>query len=185
MAESQAQTVQAQEPEAEVQPQVQAEPEAVPLDVELRERAELQLVSCYVGHQEYTVPIDAVQEVVRAVKPAQVPQAPSFVAGLVNLRGRVTPLVRLDVLLGLKRAEEETEAEDRFIIVCRRKGLQVGFLVRNVATMYRVEQRRIEWNLESRLGGTVELVTALMRKPDDSLVGILSIDRIVDRLLKR
>lgn len=156
----------------------------------LRQQESLQLVSFYVGHQEYTLPIEAVQEVVRAVKPTKVPEAPEYMAGMVNLRGRVTPLVRLDVMLGVERGKtgkdgEEDDGEDRFILVCIQGGLQVGLLVRRVATMYRVAQSSIEWNIESRLGGAVELVTALFRRDDDSLVGILSIDRVVERLLKR
>jgi len=173
----------------------QEAPEALPqtegqeLEDRLRQQEHLQLVSFYVGRHEYTLPIEAVQEVVRAVKPAKVPEAPDYLAGLVNLRGRVTPLVRLDVMLGVERGqsadEDHDDGEDHFIIVCSQGGLQVGLLVRRVATMYHVEQNAIEWNIESRLGGAVELVTALMRRQDDSLVGIVSIDRLVQRLLKR
>jgi len=166
-----------------------AEPE-LELEDQLRQQESLQLVSFYVGYQEYTLPIEAVQEVVRAVKPTKVPEAPAFMAGMVNLRGRVTPLVRLDELLGIERGRtgtdgEKDDGEDRFIIVCSQGGLQVGLQVRKVATMYRVAQSNIEWNIESRLGGAVELVTALMRRPDDSLVGIVSIDRVVERIMKR
>ncbi len=192
------------EPEPEVEAAVHAEgiaaPEAaealvpleeVPLERQLQKRDDLQLVSFFVARNEYTMPIQAVQEVVRAIKPTQVPEAPSHLAGLVNLRGRVTPVIRLDVLLGIERAEEEREriaageTVDKFIIVCRKRGLQVGLLVREVATMYRVSQDRIEWNIESIMGGNIEYVTALMRREDDILVGILSIDRIVEKLLKR
>lgn len=159
------------------------------LEDRLRQQNHLQLVSFYVGRHEYTLPIEAVQEVVRAVKPAKVPEAPDYLAGLVNLRGRVTPLVRPDVLLGVERGQsadqDHDDGEDHFIIVCSQGGLQVGLLVRRVATMYHVKQSDIEWNIESRLGGAVELVTALMRRQDDSLVGIVSIDRLVQRLLKR
>lgn len=167
--------------------------EKEPTDSDLQLRDSLQLVSFMVRHQEYTLPIDAVQEVVRAVKPTQVPEAPSYMAGLVNLRGRVTPLVKLDALLGIEQGKklvteegQPDDGEDKFIVVCRKKGLQVGLQVRQVTTMYRISQEKIEWNIESRLGGTQEqLVTALMRKDDDTLVGILSIDKIVERIMTR
>ncbi len=165
--------------------------EEVPLERELQQRDDIQLVSFYVGKHEYTLPIQAVQEVVRVVKPTQVPEAPPHMAGLVNLRGRVTPVIRMDVLLGVERDKDAVDREaagetvDKFIIVCRKKGLQVGLLVREVATMYRVPQERIEWNIESKIGGNIEFVTALMRRGDDTLVGILSMDRIVEKLLKR
>ena len=77
--------------------------EEVPLERKLQQQDELQLVSFFVGKYEYTMPIEAVQEVVRSIRPTQVPEAPEHLAGLVNLRGRVTPLVRLDELLGIER----------------------------------------------------------------------------------
>jgi purine-binding chemotaxis protein CheW len=165
--------------------------EEVPLERELQQCDDIQLVSLYVGKHEYTLPIQAVQEVVRVIKPTQVPEAPPHMAGLVNLRGRVTPVIRMDVLLGVERDQDTLDREaagetmDKFIIICRKKGLQVGLLVREVATMYRVTQDRIEWNIESKIGGNIELVTALLRREDDSLVGILSVDRVVEKLLKR
>lgn len=196
----------APEPEPAPEPEVEAGAEEVvapatgvelateeeaPLERELQQRDDIQLVSFYVGKHEYTLPIQAVQEVVRVVKPTQVPEAPPHMAGLVNLRGRVTPVIRMDVLLGVERDQDAVDREaagetvDKFIIVCRKKGLQVGLLVREVATMYRVPQERIEWNIESKIGGNIEFVTALMRRGDDTLVGILSMDRIVEKLLKR
>ncbi len=176
--------------EGQISPAAEPLAEELPLEQRLRRQSELQLVSFFVGKLEYTLPIEAVQEVVRAVKPTQVPEAPDFIAGLVNLRGRVTPLVHLDKLLNISRPDtddqdSEDDGSDKFIVVCRKKGLQVGFLVRELATMYRVPQERIEWNIESRLGGAVELVTALLRRQDDILVGILSIDRAIEKILKR
>lgn len=177
----------------ETVPETKAETEEQPLEERLRRQEYLQLVSFYVGQQEFTLPIEAVQEVVRAVKPTKVPEAPDYMAGLVNLRGRVTPLLRLETLLNARKpqaGQDETDeanglGANRFIIVCRGQGLQIGLLVREVATMYRTQQQNMEWNIETRLGGAAELVTALMRRQDDTLVSVLSIDRVVERILKR
>ena len=57
--------------------------------------------------------------------------------------------------------------------------------MREVATMYRVSPSRIEWNIESKLGGNIEFVTALLRRDDEILVGILSIDKLVEQILQR
>ena len=157
---------------------------------ELRREKQLQLVSFFLGGQEFTVPIQAVQEVVRAVPVTKLPETPEYFAGIVNLRGRVTPLVRLVTLLKPKsrrapaNGEGAGRGEERFIVVCRRKGLQVGLLVENMGTMYRVGQDVIEWNIEGRMGGTAEFVKALMRSGED-LIGVLSVDSIVDKLTRK
>jgi purine-binding chemotaxis protein CheW len=162
---------------------VEEEAEAEPtLDAELRSAAELQLVSFYIGEQEYTTPIQSVQEVVRYVEPTKLPETPSYLAGIVNLRGRVTPVLYLREML---KIPQQAEHGERFIIVCHSRGMQVGLLVDKVATMYRVRQDKIEWNIESRLGGDVEFVTALMKKDEDELVGVVSAEKIIDKVVAK
>ncbi|MGE4296865.1 MAG: chemotaxis protein CheW [Desulfovibrionaceae bacterium] len=150
------------------------------LEEQLKVQPELQLVSFFVQGQEFTIPINVVQEVIRFQQPTRLPLAPAFIPGVINLRGRVTPLVSLRYFLHGKSGEA---ARDDFIIVCSRKGLQMGLVISTVHTMYRVRQDMIDWGIESTLGANAELVSGLLQS-DDRLVGILSVDRIVDTILK-
>ncbi len=180
--EAREETIVAEQAEAELSAATAAQIEALDdLDALLTRESEIQLISFFLGAQEFTVPIQAVQEVIRFVEPTKFPEMPEYMAGVINLRGKVTPLVRLDSLLGKQRNEED---RDRFIIVCRRKGLQLGLIVRDMSSMYRASQKDLEWNIESRIGGGVELVSGLMRSGEE-LVGVISVDRIIQRLLKR
>lgn len=151
------------------------------LDVTLRSEPELQMVAFFLGEQEYTVPSVAVQEVIKFQPPTRLPAAPAYLAGIINLRGRVTPLVRLRDLLDIRATGAD---DDRFIVVCRRHGLQVGLMIERVHTMYRVPQGDIDWAIESHLGINVDFVSGLL-KAGDRLVGIISVDRIVESVLKR
>lgn len=144
----------------------------------LRTEPVVQLVSFFVDDREFTVPISAVQEVIRFMQPTKLPAAPEFLAGVINLRGRVTPLVRLHHLLGLAGSDED----NRFIVVCRRKGLQFGLMIQRMKTMHRVEQENIDWSVEAHLGVAAEFVAGLL-KQDGGLVGVLSVERIVDTIL--
>ncbi|WP_353117753.1 chemotaxis protein CheW [Nitratidesulfovibrio sp.] len=158
------------------------EPES--LDARLRNEPVLQMVGFFLGAQEFAVPTEAVQEVIKYAAPTRLPAAPSFVAGIVNLRGRVTPLVRLRELLGVYEGGDGGESEDKFIIVCRRRGLQMGMMIERVHTMYRVPQQDIDWAIESHLGISVDFVSGLL-KADERLVSIVSVDKILDCVLKR
>ncbi|MDY7002192.1 MAG: chemotaxis protein CheW [Thermodesulfobacteriota bacterium] len=148
---------------------------------QLKAETHVQLVGFYVDGQEFTVPMQFVQEVVRFLKPTKLPAAPSFISGIVNLRGRITPLVRLRELL-----EPGSEAgEDGFIVVCRSKGLQIGLMIQSLKTMYRIPQEDIEWGVEAQLGANVDYVAGLMKSREHGkLVGIISVDRIVEKVLK-
>ena len=160
------------------------EDEAESLDARLRNEPVLQMVGFFLGAQEFAVPTEAVQEVIKYAAPTRLPAAPSFVAGIVNLRGRVTPLVRLRELLGVYDGGDAAGSEDRFIIVCRRRGLQMGMMIERVHTMYRVPQQDIDWAIESHLGISVDFVSGLL-KADERLISIVSVDKILDCVLKR
>lgn len=168
--------------------------EAEALDARLRREPVLQMVGFFLGAQEFAVPTEAVQEVIKFSTPTRLPAAPSFVAGIVNLRGRVTPLVRLRELLGVPDGGDGSDgggestasagSEDKFIIVCRRRGLQMGMMIERVHTMYRVPQQDIDWAIESHLGVSVDFVSGLL-KAGERLVSIVSVDKILDCVLKR
>lgn len=164
-------------PVAAPAPAAPAEPD---MDEFLRREPELQLVSFFIGKQEFALPIIAIQEVIRFIAPTKLPEAPPFLAGIVNLRGRVTPLVSLRVLLDMT---DDGQA-DRFIIVCRHKGLQVGLMVTAVATMYRAPQEKMEWGLEQRIGIQSNFLAGLM-KAEGRLINILSVERLVARVMGR
>ncbi|MDR2161389.1 MAG: chemotaxis protein CheW [Desulfovibrio sp.] len=151
-----------------------------PLDKMLRNAPELQMVGFFLGRQEFTIPTVAVQEVIRAMPVSKLPAAPPMVAGVVNLRGKVTPLVHLRELL---EVDSQRLGEDRFIIVCRRQGLQLGMIIERVHTMYRVQQSDIDWGIEAHLGINVDFVAGLL-KLRDQLVGIVSVDRIIASIIK-
>ena len=150
-----------------------------PLEDALRSASELQMVGFFLGEQEFTVPTIAVQEVIRTMPVAKLPAAPPIVAGVINLRGKVTPLVRLRDLL---EVGSPRLTEDKFIIVCRRQGLQVGMIIERVHTMYHVRQEDIDWGIEQHLGINVDFVAGLL-KLRDQLVGIVSVDRIIASIL--
>lgn len=157
------------------------QPEEEALDSVLKRASELLMVGFYLGGQEFVVPTLAVQEVIRSSPPAKLPTAPSFVAGVINLRGKVTPLIRLRDMLDAASGEG---SEHQFIIVCRRRGLQFGLMIDKVHTMYRVPQEDIDWSIESHLGANVDFISGLLKLRDE-LVGIVSVDRVVEIVIQK
>lgn len=151
------------------------------LQEQLRSTEETQLVSFFLCGQEYALPISMVQEVITFVEPTKLPTAPRFIAGMINLRGRVTPLIRVDELLAVSARAEDQE---RFIVVCRHDALQIGLIVHAVATMYRVRTAEVEWNIETRLGVGNQHLAGLL-KLDEKLIGIIAVDQLVRTVLER
>jgi len=178
--------------QAQPQAQAQAQPvqaAATDRDAEvekdsLRQQEGLQLVSFLLDSREMALPIQCIQEVIRFVEPTKLPSAPAFVSGVINLRGKVTPLLNLRALVGQRGGAEGAGGKDRFIVVCRHKGLQVGLIVTAISTMYRPAAKDIEWNIEAQVGISSDFVSGLMKK-EDKLINILSIDHLVDKVIAR
>jgi len=75
---------------------------------------ELQLVVFDLSDEGYGVDISAVREIIRLQEITQVPRTPEFVEGVINLRGKVIPVIDLRKRFGLT---VEAESQDNRIVV--------------------------------------------------------------------
>lgn len=66
-----------------------------------------QVVIFALGKEEYGMPIEVVREITRLGEVRSIPQAPSYVRGLINLRGQAIPLIDLHVRFGLQAPNGE------------------------------------------------------------------------------
>lgn len=144
----------------------------------LKEEDEVQLVSFVVGDREYGLPIMVIQEVVKKVPVTLLPAAPRFMQGIINLRGRVTPVLDLRHLL-----HDGMGVQDKFVVICRHKGLQIGLAISAVRTMYRAYKQDMVWGVEAEVGVSSDFLLGLY-KNGEKLVNILSVDRLVEQILK-
>jgi len=72
----------------------------------------LQLVSFQLGPEEYAIDILGVQEIIRLVEITHVPNAPHFVEGVLNLRGKVIPIINFRMRLGLSSVEPTKDTQN-------------------------------------------------------------------------
>lgn len=101
----------------------------------------LQLVSFKVGGEEFGVDILKVQEINKMLKITKVPNAPDFVEGVVNLRGRIIPVIDLRKRLMIEEKKHDNKTR---IIVVDIKGNIVGFIVDEVNEVLRISKDVIE-----------------------------------------
>jgi purine-binding chemotaxis protein CheW len=100
-----------------------------------------ELISFRIGAQEFCVDIMAIREIRGWTAATALPQSPSFVRGVINLRGAVLPIVDLAARLGF----ESTEANDRNVIIVAQIGEQVvGLLVDAVSDILTITDDMIQ-----------------------------------------
>jgi purine-binding chemotaxis protein CheW len=110
--------------------------------VGLKGKAEqLQLVTFEVAQEEFAVDILAVHEINRMMELTRVPQSPPDVEGVINLRGKIIPVVDLRRRFGMP-ASEKTEA-NRIIVVEVHKRV-IGFIVDRVHEVLRIDASIVE-----------------------------------------
>ena len=127
---------------------------AVPHDVMSEGSGEvLQLVSFQLGPEEYAIDILGVQEIIRMVEITHVPNAPHFVEGVVNLRGKVIPIINLRTRLGVSSVEP---TKDTRIVVVEVGHLILGFIVDSVEEVLRLPEEFIEPPPSAGRGGAEE-----------------------------
>jgi purine-binding chemotaxis protein CheW len=102
---------------------------------------DIQVVIFRLGAEEFGVPIMSVQEIVRVPDVlTKVPKTPSFVEGVINLRGTVLPVVDQRRRLGLEAIERN---EGQRIMVYTLSGMRTGFIVDSVAEVLRIPKAQI------------------------------------------
>jgi purine-binding chemotaxis protein CheW len=101
-----------------------------------------QMVVFRLDREEFGVPIDSVQEIVRVPEElTHVPKAPGFVEGVINLRGAVLPVIDQRRRLGLPSLER---CEQQRIMVFLFDGVRTGFIVDSVVEVLKVPKSAIE-----------------------------------------
>ncbi|HON57227.1 MAG TPA: chemotaxis protein CheW [bacterium] len=100
-----------------------------------------QLVGFRLSNEEFGVPIIQVQEINRLESITKVPNAPSFIEGVSNLRGNVIPVICLRKRFSMP--EKENDDKTRLIIVDI-KGNKTGLIVDSVSEVLRMPKKNIE-----------------------------------------
>ncbi|MBL9164831.1 MAG: chemotaxis protein CheW [Planctomycetaceae bacterium] len=91
---------------------------------------ERQFATFYVGHMLLGVDIRIVQEINRQNEITQVPHAPDYVRGVINLRGDVATVVDLRTILGLPKSDSDRQSRN---LIVHHQGEAIGLLVDRIS----------------------------------------------------
>ncbi len=147
-------------------------------DAKTRSGDELQLVVFNIGKEEFGVEIMKVQEIIRMTSITGIPQAPDYIRGIINLRGRIIVVINLNVIMGMETQEQD---EDTRIIVANIDETVMGFIVDSVSEVIRLPEKNVEPApavIANKIG--TEYVMGV-GKMEDRLLILLDLDRILGK----
>lgn len=146
------------------------------IDEKNKESTELlQLVSFMIDKEEFGVNILYVQEINRFIQITKVPNAPDFVEGVINLRGRVIPVIDLRTKFNLKKKVQDNNTR---IIVVEVDGKVVGFIVDSVKEVLRIPENITEPPPELATGVNSDYIMAVA-KLEDRLITLLNLEKVL------
>lgn len=141
------------------------------------EETVMKYVTFFLGGEEYGLPISQVQEINRLGEITRVPNSPSHVMGVINLRGRIIPVIELKSRLEL--GETERDKANRIVVIDH--GARVlGLMVERVAQVLDIASGQIEEAPEEVLQQKKNYVRAV-GKLGDRMVILLDLEKVIRR----
>jgi purine-binding chemotaxis protein CheW len=148
------------------------------MDIETKAKEQdeiLQLVSFKVGNEEFAIDILKVNEIIRFMEITKMPNSPAHVEGIINLRGKVVPVVSLRIKMGLPAIENDSNSR---IIVVELHNKIIGFKVDAVYEVLRIPRSITETPPDLVSNVNSQYITSV-GKIDDRLLILLDIEKML------
>jgi purine-binding chemotaxis protein CheW len=135
----------------------------------------LQLVSFKIGNEEFGVEILIVHEIIKMLQITKIPNAPEFVEGIINLRGKIIPVIDLRTRLHMVKKDSD---KDSRIIVVEVENKTIGFIVDSVNEVIRIPVNVTEAPPELITGIDSEYIKSV-GKLDDRLLILIDLNKVL------
>ncbi len=137
-----------------------------------------ELTSFRIGEQEFCVDIMAVREIRGWTPATPLPQSPPFIAGVINLRGAVLPIMDLAARLGFASAVTSARS---VIIVVKVGERMVGLLVDAVSDILMITDDMIQVAPDVACDKVRSFVRGLI-SIDGRMISLIALDRLLPEL---
>jgi len=150
--------------------------------------ASVDVVEFQLGKEHYALDIKIAREIVEMMPITPLPRAPSYLAGIINLRGEITNIINLRDLLGLP---DSGESENRKIVVLMPEvagGSNVGIIVDDVHSVISVREDQIERINDSITSSISSYIKAIIKIGDaeraktENLIIWLDVQKVINDL---
>jgi purine-binding chemotaxis protein CheW len=138
---------------------------------------ELQVVGFRIGRETFGLPISIVREIVRVPEITSVPNAPDYIEGVINLRGRIIPIVDLRKRFGERSFEPNKKNR---IVVVELESRAIGLIVNSASEVLRIPPSEIEEPHNVFKEGELNYITGV-GKLNGRLVILLDLNKILQR----
>jgi len=130
--------------------------------------------------QEYGVEIIKVKEIIRAMEVTAVPQTPDYVEGVINLRGKIIPVINLRVKFGMANREHTDRTCIIVVEIGERAGaIPMGMVVDSVSEVLHISLEEMEATPNFGVRVDTEYMMG-MAKTKGKVIILLAIDQVLN-----
>lgn len=129
--------------------------------------------------EEYGADINIVTIIERILNTARVPMTPSYIKGVINLRGDIIPVMDLRTRLGLPEKEPD---DDTRIIIFEINKVVFGLIVDSVSEVLQLEETRVESASGIISDKGIDYINGVA-KADSRIVTLLNVEKLISELV--
>ena len=138
-------------------------------------RPTVELATFYIGEALCGMDILNVQEINKLMDMTKVPQAPTYVTGILNLRGQIVTVIDLGKKLGLTSTEFSDSTRN---IIVNSENEYIGLLVSSISDVVEARWDKVE-DPPANIGGVQGAFFKGVFKTQDRLIGILDVNKVL------
>lgn len=147
------------------------------LDNDEKTMAEMnQYLTFKLGNENYGLVLEKAKEIIKPPKITNVPNTEKHVMGVINIRGKVTPVIDLKEKLDLPK--NNIDENSNKIIIINIEGIMVGLFIDNVREVLSIKNENIEKTAEGDRSIETEYIRGVFTN-DTNLIIIINIEEIL------
>lgn len=135
-----------------------------------------QIVVFRLGGEEYGISIDRVESIIRWEEPTAVPYAPPSMSGVINLRGRIVPVIDLSARFDMPPTETTPLSR---IVIAQVDGQLVGLIVDAATEVLQIDPANVEPPPEALASATMREALLGVARVDDRLIVLLKVENVI------
>lgn len=164
-----------------IAPPAPVEEKSTPAEDQAEPDAVRKYVIFFLGQEEYGLLISEVREINRVGRITRVPNSPEFIKGVINLRGKIVPVIELKG--GLNLGKTQIGKETRIVVV--EQGAKLfGLLVDRISQVLTISESQIEQKLDDAKIAQ-GFIRGVAKFAGTRLVILLNYQEILEKMLRR
>jgi purine-binding chemotaxis protein CheW len=130
----------------------------------------------FLGEEQYGIAIDRIKEIIALMKVTYVPKTPSYMKGVINLRGSIIPVVDTRSRFGMEPQEETMHTA---IIIVEVEKVNIGFIVDRVEEVASIDNSKL--GVAPKFGSNVDTdFICSMAQIEENVVMILDVLKLFE-----